>query len=88
MINGQQSAAEARAIAWEHCVVRWMDLHTAATSPASCAHCGRPDAPGAVIVPYGTGPHAWLHTRCWRPWFTARRAEAEAALAGIRDDDD
>jgi hypothetical protein len=55
------------------------------SSGARCAHCGKPDTPGN-IVPFGTGPHAWLHHRCWRPWSAARQAEAVAALEPILGD--
>jgi hypothetical protein len=82
MIDGGQPEAAARAIALQSCVVRWLDTRPITPDPTRCAHCGSPDQPGN-IVPFGTGPHTWLHSRCWKPWYAARRAEAEAALAAM-----
>lgn len=47
-----------------------------------CLHCGRADEPGN-LVPFGVGPHAWLHSECWRGWYGARMAEAAQALRAI-----
>lgn len=79
MIDGQQPEAEARRIAWQCCVTRWRDLHPVTSKPLQCAHCGRPDEPGNII-PFGTGPHAWLHSGCWPAWDQAQREAAELAL--------
>jgi hypothetical protein len=84
MIDGEQSGCEARRIAHDYCVVRWLDLHPASSESDRCAGCGKPDRPGK-IVPFGTKPlgHAWLHPRCWADWQASRRAEAITALAGF-----
>lgn len=82
MIEGQQPEAEARRIAWACCVTRWRDLHPVASEPEHCAHCGRPDEPGN-IVPFGAGPHAWLHSGCWPAWDRERQEKARRALAGL-----
>lgn len=79
MIDGEQPEAQARRIAWACCVTHWRALNPVASAPSHCAHCDRPDEPGN-IVPFGTGPHVWLHGGCWEPWNLARQAEAERAL--------
>ena len=37
------------------------------------------------LLPFGAEPtgHAWLHSRCWPAWHSARKAEAIAALAAM-----
>ncbi|SUS06240.1 hypothetical protein DF3PB_2580004 [uncultured Defluviicoccus sp.] len=81
-IDGEQAEPEARRIAWECCVVRWLDLHPIISAADRCAGCGKADRPGN-IVPFGTEPpgHSWLHPRCWADWHAGRRAEAVEALA-------
>jgi hypothetical protein len=83
MIDGGQPEPQAREMARESCIVRWLDLHPVTSAPGRCAHCGEPETRGAAIVPYGTGPHAWLHPRCWPAWSDRRRREAERALAAV-----
>lgn len=85
-VDGGRSEAEARAMAWESCITRWMDLHPVTSPAGRCAYCGEAEARGAVVVPFGIEPHAWLHPDCWPAWFTQRRAEAEAALAPVLGD--
>jgi hypothetical protein len=47
-----------------------------------CAHCGRVETPGAVLLPIGVGVrHGWLHSGCWESWRERRRTEAIATLA-------
>lgn len=84
MVDGEQAEGEARRIAFEGCVVRWLDLHPVISSPDQCAGCGKPDRPGK-IVPSGSVPlgHAWLHPGCWHQWSVARRAEAVTALVAM-----
>ena len=90
MIDGEQAEPEARRIARESCVARWLDMHPATSEPDRCAWCGKTDTPGD-IVPFGTEPigHVWLHHRCWEPWCGHRRAQAAEALRclGIIDED-
>jgi len=83
-IDGEQEESEARRIAYESCIVRWLDLHSATSDPDRCAGCGKPDRTGQ-IVPFGAEPsgHAWLHPHCWANWHAGRRAEAVAALAAM-----
>lgn len=67
------------------CVVEWLNRHPAPSPPGRCAWCGRPESPGAVVLPFGTEPgtHTWLHAECWPAWHQARRADAIAALSGL-----
>jgi hypothetical protein len=55
----------------------------ASSARDGCVHCGRPETPEANVVPFGIGPHVWLHHACWAAWSAARRAEATTALAAI-----
>lgn len=81
-IDGDVPEAEARRIAFEDCVVRWLDQHSVRSAPDCCTECGKADSPGN-IVPFGAEPlgHVWLHTRCWEAWYARRHVEAAAALA-------
>ena len=49
-----------------------------ASDPTRCAHCGEGERSGAMIVPFGTEAtgHTWLHSQCWRAWYTKRCAAA------------
>lgn len=83
MVDGEQPEPKARRIAWECCIIRWLDLHPVRSEPDHCAECGRTDLPGN-IVPFGAEravAHARLHPGCWERWRARRRAEAVAALA-------
>jgi hypothetical protein len=59
-------------------VVEWLDHHPAPSAPGRCAWCGGPEARGAVVVPFGIGPHTWLHAECWPVWHRERMAAALA----------
>jgi hypothetical protein len=37
--------------------------------------------PGAMLLPFGTACHTWLHHGCWDAWYAERRAHALQALA-------
>ena len=72
---------EAEAAAYEVCLVEWLNLNPAVSSPSShCAQCGGADASGDILLPYGVATQTWLHSRCWSQWILKRRGEAEAAL--------
>jgi hypothetical protein len=71
---------ETPAVAFETRVARWLDQHPEPSPPGRCAWCGQAEAPGAVVVPFGTGPHTWLHGECWPAWFQARKAQAMEAV--------
>ena len=46
------------------------------SDPTRCAHCGEGERSGSMIVPFGTEAtgHTWLHSECWRAWYTKRCA--------------
>jgi hypothetical protein len=80
--------AEAEALAFDYCVIgviEWLNRHPDPSAQGRCAWCGRPELPGAVVLPFGTEPgmHAWLHAECWPTWHQARRADAIAALLAM-----
>lgn len=74
----------AGAPSWGGCVARWLlENPPASTNPDSgCAHCGKAEAPGTVILPFlaGNSGHVWLHDGCWPDWYAGRQAEATAAV--------
>jgi hypothetical protein len=79
------SRDDAERIALDHCITVWMS-HNPATSPDDhCCWCKGSDKPGNIIS-YGSGPHAWLHPKCWPSWHEARRDEATRVLVkmGVR----
>ena len=47
-----------------------------------CVHCGKPDAPLAVLS--GDGGHRWLHQKCLPDWRLNRRVKAEMAVPYYR----
>lgn len=79
MIDGEQPEAQARAIAYECCIVMWLSLNPTVSDPSRCCYCGE-SGHREVLMPFGSAPSAWLHHRCWRPWHHARRERAAAAL--------
>ena len=80
--DGGLLRARAEFQAFDCCVVEWLNQHPAPSAPGRCAWCGRPESPGAVVVPFGTEPgaHAWLHADCWPAWYQSRGREAAMAL--------
>jgi hypothetical protein len=70
--------------AFQRVLTGWLNSHLQATSPIRCAHCGRPEDAlyAGVLLPFGVGPHAWVHSRCWEAWRAARRRKAIETLAG------
>jgi hypothetical protein len=80
--NGGLSREQAEAIAFECCLVEWLNRHPVRSPPGKCVWCGRPEDAGATVVPFGVGEHhAWLHPGCWAAWHAHRRAAASLALA-------
>ena len=79
--DGGMPRDEAEAAAYEACLVEWLNLNPAVSSPSGhCAQCGGSDASGDILLPYGVATQTWLHSRCWPQWILKRRGEAEAAL--------
>lgn len=85
MTRAQKPEAEARDIAREWGIARWLTLNPVASSSSSCCYCGGGGKEG-VLVPFGSAPSAWLHHRCWRPWYDERRNRAVAALGEMVPD--
>jgi hypothetical protein len=96
-VGDQQILRAANDQVFQSLIVEWLNQHPAPSQPGRCAGCGRPESPGAVVLPFWTEPgsHAWLHAECWSEWHRARKMEAIAALAamgifvsrGARDND-
>jgi hypothetical protein len=86
--DGGKSREQAEAMAFESCIVEWMNRHPCRTDPGRCAACGQPNREGHAVVPFGSDDHGntWLHPECWSGWYKARRATAVMALqkAGLR----
>jgi hypothetical protein len=79
------SRPESERLAFECCVIEWLNA-TPKPSPAGiCTWCGQADMKGSVVLPFGSEPgtHAWLHSTCWPAWQQARRIEAVATLASF-----
>ena len=74
----------ALAEAYEHVLTEWLNRHFATYGPPDrCAHCSGSELhSGDPLLPFGVGPHAWVHGRCWGAWRAARRANAMEALVG------
>ena len=68
------------AVARQTRVIEWLNANPASSAHDKCAECRGMDAPGAALVPFGVGPHVWLHPGCWRAWYNKRLAKAGAAL--------
>ena len=80
--DGGLLRVQAEVQASEQCIVEWLNANPTFSPAGRCAWCGRPESPGAVVVPFGTEPgaHAWLHADCWPAWHQSRRREAAMAL--------
>jgi hypothetical protein len=81
--DGHLPRSEAEVRALEDCLVHWLNQHPASSPAGRGAWFGQPEVAGAAVVPFGTGPHIWLHPRCWPAWHRRRRADALAALRSI-----
>jgi hypothetical protein len=83
--EGEQTREKAEAMAFEACLVEWMNRHPGGTDRHACAGCRKPGSNGSVIVPFGTKPanQSWLHPDCWPVWHQTQRDKARHALAGL-----
>jgi hypothetical protein len=81
--DGRLPLAEADALAFQHCVVEWLNRKPVASGAGTCLVCGNGDGGHDVVLPFGVNPggKAWLHSKCWGQWSKDRLAQAEAALA-------
>lgn len=83
--DGGQSRKQAESMAFESCVVEWLNRHPCRSDPGHCAACGKPDREGHTVVPFGTENHchAWLHPECWEGWHRERQEHARRALVAV-----
>ncbi len=83
--DGGQTRANGEAVAFECCIVEWLNRHPERSDPDRCAWCEKPDRDGHAVVPFGTESHghSWLHPECWNPWHENRREGARQALAAM-----
>lgn len=83
--DGGLPRLEAEALAFESCVVEWMNRTFERSPPGICLACGGKDSAHDVLLPHGTEPagHAWFHSRCWPQWFAKQRISAIEALRAI-----
>ena len=73
---------QAKAEAFRHIVIEYLNETHPNTDPRVCAHCRGPDLPLTPTLPFGVGDrHAWLHQHCRAAWREARRKAAIEALA-------
>jgi hypothetical protein len=73
---------EAEGVAFANTVIAFLDATHPDTPSGRCAWCGKPETPGAALLPIGWGDrHAWPHGCCWAAWRVRRWTEAIAALA-------
>ena len=88
MANAGKTLAAARAMAFNCCVIEWLNNNPAPSAPGRCAHCGKQEQLGQAVVPFGIKrhDHTWLHTDCWSAWHGKRCDCARQALDafGIR----
>ena len=83
--DGDQTREQAEAMAFECCVVEWLDRHPCRSHSGHCAACGEPDREGHTVVPFGTDNHGhtWLHSECWSDWRQDQWERAQQALAAM-----
>ena len=76
---------EAEALAFECCVVEWLNRTFERSPPGSCLACGCADSAHDALLPHGVEPtgHVWLHSRCWPAWHAGRKADAVTALKSM-----
>lgn len=83
--DGGPPRKEAEARAFACCVVEWLNRNPVCSPPGRCLGCGKAEHAHEPLLPLGTenSGHAWLHSRCWSAWHSARKSGAIAALAAI-----
>jgi hypothetical protein len=83
--DGGQSKADAEVLAFECCIVEWLNRHPECSDPGRCAWCGAPDRDEHAVVPFWTksNGHTWLHRECWTLWYEDQRERARVAFAAM-----
>jgi hypothetical protein len=80
---------DAEALAYQHCVVEWLNQNPAVSDAGQCLVCGQDDGASDAIVPFGVHPRgrSWLHGKCWSQWNADRQEQARKALTlmGIQE---
>ena len=75
------SKEESEDRAYETVIVAWLNENGASSDDTICAHCQGPPESANTLIPYGVKTHrSWLHAKCWWPWRTERRFQAQTAL--------
>ena len=64
-------------------IIDWLNRNPAPSPAGRCVWCGHCENPNSVVLPFGTGPHTWLHSECWPSWQVERQAKAAEALASM-----
>ncbi len=80
--DGGQTRADAEVLAFERCIVEWLNRHLEHSDPDRCAWCEKPDRDTHTVVPFGTENHGhtWVHPECWNDWHERRVRQATEAL--------
>ncbi len=83
--DGGLCQTQAEAMAYQCCIIEWLNQHFETSPPGVCAWCGDGDSGGGVILSFGSDScgHTWLHSACWEPWNATRKQTAREALAGF-----
>ncbi len=83
--DGGRNRAEAEVLAFEACVVEWLNRHPQHSVSGRCGWCGKPDRDGHAVIPFGTESHGhtWLHPECWSDWRQDQREGAQQALTAM-----
>ena len=84
--DGGLSRPEAEALAFECCVVEWLNRNLVCSPSDHCLGCGEAEQTNDLLLPFGAhaNGHAWLHEGCWSEWCQGRKAQAVAALLSMR----
>jgi hypothetical protein len=74
----------AKAEAFRHIVIEYLNETHPNTDPRVCAYCGGRDLPLTPTLPFGVGNrHAWLDQHCAQAWREGRRRAAIEALGAM-----
>lgn len=79
--DGGLPSSDAETVAFESCVIEWLNRNFERSPPGRCLACADGDTHDALL-PHrveSTG-HVCLHSRCWPAWHAGRRADAVTAL--------
>ncbi len=81
--DGKYSRAEAERIAYQTCIIRWMNENPPTHNDINtCPPCQKQNNQDSIPV-LKKGGHIWLHDKCHAGWLESRKQEAMEALAKI-----